>query len=42
MLGERQRRWANIETALGKCPVFVRYSLLPTAMQGQKIVTAYF
>ena len=23
MLGQLQRRWANIETPLGKCPVFV-------------------
>ena len=22
MLGQRRRRWANIETALGECPVF--------------------
>ena len=22
MLGQHQRRWANIETALGECPVF--------------------
>ena len=24
MLGQRRRRWANIETALGECPVFAR------------------
>ena len=23
MLGQRRRRWANIETALDECPVFV-------------------
>ena len=22
MLGQRRRRWANIETAMGECPVF--------------------
>ena len=22
MLGQRRRRWANIETVLGECPVF--------------------
>ena len=22
MLGQRRRRWANIETALGECPMF--------------------
>ena len=24
MLGQRQKRWVNIETALGECPVFAR------------------
>ena len=28
MLGQRRRRWANIETALGECPVFAgQYTL---------------
>ena len=27
MLGQRRRRWANIETALGGCPVFAVYVL---------------
>ena len=31
MLGQRRRRWANIETALDECPAFARLSESPPA-----------
>ena len=36
MLAHRLRRWPNIETALGECPVFA-----VTAVQSQKVVSAH-
>ena len=29
MFGQRRRRWTNIKTALGECPVFARCVLAP-------------
>ena len=35
ILGYQWRRWANIETALGECPVFAGYDL------GQSMICSY-
>ena len=34
MLGHRLRRWPNIETALGECPVFAGRSIGTVPVQG--------
>ena len=41
MLGQRRRRWANIETALGECPVFVGLPISQCKIKGAAFCPGY-